>query len=715
MNHSLEATEPSVPAAASPSRLALWLSVVLIIILTAAVYVPVINQSFSNWDDPKHVGIIWKPGWERAWRIVSDVRLQHLEVRYYSPLYFLSLMADQVLVGARDRPEAWISKLNNVLFHIANTLLLFAILLMAGAGRRAAMVGALVFAIHPIQVGTVAWIVERKNVLAVLFYLSAFLMFVKYLRSARTVYVPITITLFVAGLLSKPSVVTLPVACLAWLLIVPDLKPAGRGPAILIGLLFLVAAGFGAFVVSTEVSYPGILPPGPYRPLLAAGSIWFYLGKFVFPHELVVIYPRWDVIRHAWVFLIGFVALAVLIAAVIRYRRSMDPLMLWGGIFFLINVLPVSGLVPFGHMGHSYVADHFAYLPMIGLAVIVARGVDVGFRSLRSQPALANLFLVGVYAVVCALGLLATRQTLMWREPAMLWEATLKVNPRSPAAYLNAGCIAMHNVQIDKALDFFKKALEINPGLYLAYQNMAIIYRGKGDLETAKQMIEKAIQLNPEDELYVVMLGTMLGDQGKYEEAIQVLKKALEANPRSAKIKTQLGVSYLESGREAEAWEQFAAAQEIDPFLPDPYMQKARILLSRGEPQEAVKLLQTTTSLRTIPAAHNMLGVAYAKTGNVPMALAEFHRAYKLAPTLAGIRDNLANALMDLTQFAQAREFCLENERAGRPCSTDTLSRLEEASRDHTSTRGAKERQREDPSGGHVISPHLPTNNTDSP
>ena len=338
---------------------------------------------------------------------------------------------------------------------------------------------------------------------------------------------------------------------------------------------------------------------------------------------------------------------------------------------------------------------------MIGLVVIVARGIDKGFRSLHDRPSLANLFLVGVYAVVCALGILATRQTLMWREPAMLWEATLKVNQKSPSVYLNAGVVAMHNGQIDKALEYFIKTLELNPGLYLAYQNMAVIYHNRRELESAKEMIEKAIQLMPEEELYWVMLGTVLGEQQKHDEAIRSLKGAVEANPRSAKIKTQLGLSYFETGREAEAWEQFAAAQEIDPFLPDPYMQKARILLSKGEAHEAVKLLQKATSLGTIPAAHNMLGVAYAKSGNGPMALAEFHRAYKLVPLLPGIRDNIANALMDLTQFAQAREFCLENERAGRPCSTDTLSRLEEASTDHTSTRGAKEGQREDPSGGH--------------
>jgi protein O-mannosyl-transferase len=569
------------------------------------------------------------------------------------------------------------------------------------------MVGALIFAIHPLQVGTVAWVVERKNVLSVLFYLSAFLTFLKYVRTERTSYIPITVLLFIAGLLSKPSVVTLPLACLAWLLVIRQSKPAGRGPAILIALLFLVAVCFGAFAIFTEVSYPGILPPRPYRPLLAAGSIWFYLGKFLFPYELVVIYPRWDVMGHVWVFLASFLALTGIIGAVIRYRKSFDPLMLWGGIFFLINILPVSGLVPFGHMGHSYVADHFAYLPMIGLAVIIASGVDAGFRSLRGRSSLSNFFLIGVYAVVCALGLLATRQTLMWRNPAILWEATLKVNQRSPAAYLNAGSVALNQGKPDQALGFFQKALELNPGFYIAYQNMAVIYRARGDLETAKKMIEKAIELNPESELYMVMLGTILGDQKQYEEAIRVLKKALEAYPRSAQIMTQLGVAYLETGRETEACAEFDAAQRIDPSLPDPYLQKARAMLSKGEAQEAIKLLEKTISLRTIPLAHNMLGVAYARTGNATMALAEFYRAYNLAPTLTGARDNLANALMDLTQFAQAREFCLENERAGRPCSTDTLSRLEEVHKDHTPTRGAGELQWKDPSGGHDQSPPI--------
>ncbi len=685
MSHLLNLPEPSLPAATSITtryRADLWLSL-LIIIITAAVYSPVVTQTFSSWDDPKHVGIIWKPGWERAWRIVTDVRLQRLELAYYSPLHFLSLMADQALLGARDKPEAWISKVNNVLFHIADTLLLFLLLLLAGTGRKAAVLGSLVFALHPLQVGTVAWIVERKNVLAVLFYLSSLLMFVKYLRTERPAYFAFTVLLFVAGLLSKPAVVTLPAACIAWFTLVPVRKPEGRGPYMLTAVLLLIAAGSGAYVILTEVSYPGILPSWPYRPLLAAGSIWFYLSKFLFPHELVVIYPRWDVVGHAWKFQLLFAALVVVIGIVIRYRKHIDPVMLWGGVFFLLNVLPVSGFIPFGHMTYSYVADHFIYLPMVGLAVVAARGLDMAFQALRDRSAATKALLVGACGLLCVLGLLTVRQTLTWKTPSALWEATLRVNKTSYAVYLNYGWVALQQGDLSKAMELFQKARDIEPRLHQAYQNMGIIYAARGDLVTAQGMLEKAAELRPDDDAVAVLLGAFLGEQKKYDEAIRVLKKSLEAKPHSAAIRTQLGVSYFGAGRESEALQELSAATKLDPLLPDPYMQKAQILLVKGDADEAITLLKKAISLRSLPAAHNMLGAAYAAKGNLPMALSEFLKAYKLAPHLAGVRDNLANVLMDMARFSQAREFCLESERAGSPCSADTLLRLKKEATDH--------------------------------
>ena len=186
--------------------------ILLLILIISAVYLPVINQQFSGWDDVKYITAVWKPGWQRAWRIVTDFDLQYTGEVYYNPLHMLSLMADQLLSNSPDQPSAWIAKLMNVVYHTANSVLVFLLLLMTGTGRRPAFIGALIFAVHPVQVGTVAWVAERKNVLAVLFYVASVMLFLRYLSTERRKYLWWVVLCFAASLLAKPSAVTLPVA-----------------------------------------------------------------------------------------------------------------------------------------------------------------------------------------------------------------------------------------------------------------------------------------------------------------------------------------------------------------------------------------------------------------------------------------------------------------------------------------------------------------------
>jgi tetratricopeptide (TPR) repeat protein len=653
-------------------------SIIFLVLITAAVYLPVVNQGFSNFDDPLHIAAVWKPSLDRAWAVISDYKLRYTGVPYYSPFHFLSLMADQAIVVSlgSDRPKPQISKFTNIVFQVCNTLLVFGLLCMLRIGRNEAFIAALVFAVHPVQVETVAWIAERKNLLSALFYLSSLMTFIKYCRTGRSIFFPAVLLFFICGLLSKPVVVTLPVIMAAWLFLFPEDSSHRKGPYILVGLLILLAILWGLYVVSTERSYEWMLPPWQYRPFLAAGTIWFYLSKFIFPHGLVVIYPRWNVEESIWIFVVLFLALTACVAALTALRKKIDPLVLWGLAFFVVNVLPVSGLVPFGYMAHAFVADHFLYLPMVGLAVVVARGIQFAFHKLRDMSG-AIFVLLGAYAVICILGVLALRQTWLWRDSAALWEAALRVNKTSWAVYMNNGDIYWKKGQFDKALSLLQRAAEVEPRVPESYHAMGMIYRFLKDKKRAEEMFYQSMKRTRGTDSRI-MLGKMLLEDRRYDDAIKFFDKQIKEFPESGVLRTQLGICFLEAGRLQEALETFQTAVTLDSLQFEPYIRMAEIFLSTGDLDRAVGLLRKSLRLNGTPDAHNMLGAAYAKKGMLNNALKEYLKAYQLDPNFTGVRDNIAKVYMDIGNFHKAAEFCSRAKGAGSPCSNGTLKRIKD-------------------------------------
>lgn len=651
-------------------------AIILLILITAAVYIPVVNQQFSGWDDEKFIAAVWKPGWQRAWRIVTDFDLQYTGEVYYNPLHMLSLMADQIFSSSPDRPSAWISKLMNVVYHTADSVLVFLLLLMVGTSRRPAFIGALVFAIHPIQVGTVAWVAERKNLLAALFYLGSVMLFLRYLSTERTKFLVGVVLCFAASLLAKPSAVTLPVG-LAALSVVYGFQRFKR-PAIvgLLVALFFMAMGWGTYVLLTERTYSGILPAWPYRPFISAGAFWFYVSKLLFPVGLAPIYPRWNIAAHIQWFSVLFAAFVGTFAVLVYYQKRIDKWILWGLIFVIINLVLVSGLIPFGYMGHSFVADHFFYLPMVGVAFIIARALEKLFQKLGDESSWGKLAMVGLYMWVAVLGVASVHQTLLWRDPLTVWEATLKANPTSFAANNNLGLLLMTRGEYDRAMALFRKASELAPSLDVPYFNMGEVCRRTGDYAEAQKMYAKTIRINPGHIDARLMLAEILWKQGKEDEAIEFLKKSMKPNPHSGKLHSELGLFYYYQDKEEDSLKEFTLAIELDPFLPVPYIQKGVILLSRGLPDEAIPLLKTALSLAPQAEAYNTLGAAYAQKGEYSQALAQFRAAYNIRPGFSGVGDNIANALVDLHDIEGAARFCAENSRLGMPCAEDTLKRI---------------------------------------
>jgi protein O-mannosyl-transferase len=406
--------------------------------------------------------------------------------------------------------------------------------------------------------------------------------------------------------------------------------------------------------------------------------IWFYLAKFVYPRELLVVYPRWDVEAHAWEFLLLFLALTLVCASLVyaHCRRRLDPVSVWGIVLFLVNLLPVSGLAAFGYMGHSFVADHFMYLPLVGVAVVVARCADGAMTAVRDRPRIALALPIGATAALVVLAVLSARQVMLWQDPAQLWEASLKVNKRSTAVYLNYGALCMDRGQLDQALSLLSKAAELSPRFDASYNNMGRILLSQGRKDEATRVFQKSLEVNPKGVVPRVMLARILTAENKPAEALKFLQESLERDPANAALRTQLAQTYRQLGKEDQALQELDRAIAAAPAAPAPAVAKAHILLTRGRTENAIVLLRNALKHGSSADAHNLLGAALAQEGNIAQAQEEFGKAYRLNPALPGIRDNMANAFMDMKDYRKARAVCSAAEKSGMPCSRETLERL---------------------------------------
>jgi Tfp pilus assembly protein PilF len=464
---------------------------------------------------------------------------------------------------------------------------------------------------------------------------------------------------------------------IAWVLLIPDDRLRRKDVYFLLGLMLLISIWWGAYVTSTEVWYPGVLPPIQYRPLLAAGAIFFYLGKFLFPYQLVPLYPRWDVPTEAWWFACLLLLLLVAMAVLIYHRNRTDRLILWGLLFFLINVLPVSGLVSFGYMAHSFVADHLLYLPMVGLVLAVARGVELIFEKVEGRSRYHYVVLAAGYAVIGILGVLTAKQTLLWRNPSALWEETLKVTTNSPTVYCNYGAVCVGKGEMEKALQLFQKAVQIAPGMDVAYLNMGKIYHRMGRKDKALEVFEFALALDRDNVNALTLVAATLRDAGRDSEAIQLLEQANGRHPSHALL-TELGSCYRDAGREQDALKAFDEAIHLQSLLPDPYTGKALILLNRGDMDNAIPLLKKSIDLEPTPVALNALGTIYARKGDPARALDEFLKAYQARPEMPEIRCNVMTALAALRDYETADVFCSDCARRGFPCTEADLKRIQD-------------------------------------
>ena len=615
-------------------------------LLVVVSYLPAMLWGGFVWDDRiitnseavQEVSGLWK-----IWFSPSAIG----EEGHYWPLVYTTFWLEHKLWGYA--PAGY--HVVNVLLHLANALLLWHVM------RRLAVSGAwmvaAVFAVHPLHVESVAWVIERKDVLSGLFYLTAVLAWMRFVEQPNSRRYAWSLALYTAAMLSKSIAITLPAAFLIW-------HWWKQGRVTSTDLLRLVPFGVVGLVITVgDLSFYQSVEPLSLgyslteRTLIAARALWFYAGKLLWPSDLAVIYPLWDIRVAdplAWGYLIAAVVLTV---ALWHFRRQIGRGPLAGALFFAVTLLPVLGFVDYGYMQYAFVADRFQYLAGIGVMAIV---IGAASYSVCRLPSMWQKGALGVAALaLVVLGLLTWQQASIWRNKETLWRHVVTLNPQARDAHLSLSKVLYRQKRYAEALEAARVAVEQRPNYYNPHATLGAIFNALGRFEEAETHLRHAITLHPQGWYAHLHLGDALYKQGRYEEALKATRVAVEQRPNYYNPHATLGAIFNALGRFEEAETHLRRAITLNPQAQDAHLHLGDALYRQGHYEEALKA--THVAIEQDPnyfEAHVNLGAIFNALGRFEEAETHLRRALALNPQAQVVHLNLGDALYKQGRYEEA-------------------------------------------------------------
>jgi Flp pilus assembly protein TadD len=625
-----------------------WIGAALLCV-TSAIYWPALTGGMV-WDDDAHVtrsGMQSVAGLVRIW---TDL---HATQQYY-PLLHSAFWFEHVFLG--DATLGY--HLANVFLHAADAWLL--VLLLEDLEVPGAALAGFLFAVHPVCVETVAWISEQKNTLSLLFYLLAARAYLRFDRDSshpRT-YVIATVW-FLCALLSKSVTATLPAALMVvswWRNGRLSWSREGRylGP----WLVLAVASGLVTSWVERTI---GGAQGGDFdlafgqRLLLAGHTLWFYVGIFLWPTNLILVYPRWNVPLESghWLWYVAAAA-AVTIALGILARRRRGPLAVW--LLFAGTLFPALGFANVYPFIFSYVANHFLYHAALAPAAGAAAAAAMFARGRSANVRAAIWSVVGV--VLCGLSLLSNSDAQAFESQRTLLEASLAQNPDAWMPHDSLGVWFANHGDNTRAAAEFRAALRLRPQYPQAHNNLGMTSEARGDLDQAAAEYRAALVLKPDFAEAHNNLGAALVHQPGHEaDAVAEFQAAVHLQPEFASAYSNLGRALLLlPGRQAEGLADLRRAVRMRPDLPDLHSNLADALADQqGEGEEAVREYQAALQINPRSAeVRNNLGLALMAQGEFAAAAEELTQALALNPGLIEVRLNLAIAYLNQGRRAEA-------------------------------------------------------------
>ena len=633
-----------------------------IALLTFIVFSGVLRGGFLNWDDD--VNFLTNPhyrglGWTHLRWMFTTVRLGH-----YIPLSWLTLGLDFVLWGMH--PFGY--HLTNLLLHCANAAIFYFVgrLLLAlavpGSGRArlclAAAFSALLFALHPLRVEAVAWITERREVLAGFFYLLTVYFYLKAVcagKSHKLRWFLLSAVLFALSLLSKISGVTLPLALLAM-----DIYPLGRLPVdpwhwfspgtrrvwlekIPFILMALPACLMGLFAQNRTGALLPLAKLGVAERLAQAPfALAFYLWKTLVPVGLSPLYPLPERINPlAWPFLLSAALVLLLTAAAFVVRRRRPACMsVWA--CYIITLVPVLG---FTQSGVQIAADRYTYISSFGLTLLASGlwlWIEKGHRVHRYALAL-------MCSVPVTLGWLTWGQVKIWRDSETVWNQTLSLYPSCALAHNNLGLALSARGKRDEAIGQYEQALTARPDYAPAHNNLANVFAAQGRTGEAILHYELALKSLPEYADAHYNLALALAGQGRTDEAIGQYELTLRSQPDYALARNNLANALAARGKYGEAVANYELALQARPDLCETHFNLANALAALGKLDEAARHYELALQARPdLALAHNNLANVLVRKNDLAGALTHYRQALRLDPSSGQARRGLAAVLRGL-------------------------------------------------------------------
>jgi tetratricopeptide (TPR) repeat protein len=611
----------------------------LIVLLVFLAYLPALHGGFI-WDDDAHLTanpcIVDPLGFKDIWTSTAA---------NYFPLVLTSFWVQHAIWGLNPMPY----HLVNIAMHAAGAVLLWFVLRRLKV--RGAWFGAALWGLHPVQTESVAWITELKNTQSGLFYLLAILFFLKWRadgtfagRKGTAWDYALALLCAVLAILSKTSTVMLPVVLgLVWWW--SDGRWRWRNIFRLVPFFIISAAASGWTVWEQQSRFllvgPAWSQSWPERFVIAGKAVWFYLGKLLWPHPLIFIYPRWTINASQPTAFLPVLALGIIMFLLWLNRRGRAGPVFFAFVYFVVSLFPVLGFFKVFFSRYSFVGDHFQYLASPGPLALAAAGIITALDLFKKGRPFLEPVLCGTLLLV--LGTLTWRQAGVYTDTETLWRDTLARNPDCWMAQNNLGTVFADKGRYDEAIKYYRKAIQLNPNFSEAQYGLGLAFAAQGRLDEAIENYRKAIQINPDYCNALNDLGNALADKGRFDEAIGNFRQAIRINPNYAEALNNLGIALADKGRFGEAIEAFRKAIQSEPDFSEALNNLGGVLLNQGRFDEAIEnYRKAIQSKPNFSEALDNLGATLAAKGRYDEAIENYRKAIQSKPDFSEALNNLA-------------------------------------------------------------------------